>query len=392
MGKVSNPYNLEIKDDYNSYAEIKKSYNYDGVYGPIPDENGFVNLDYYARDYIADYANVTSIPEENQKYLDSGILPISMNNSFSGLTMCTEIDLSKLNVSHCKKMNYLFYKSDSKDIEVPSMNIIGIEDWNTISLENIDNLLSGTKSTNELNLSKWNVTNVISLINCFDDTEDIPSLNLSNWNLAKFNTFNNLFGGYTNNDPEGNLQTFCHKINMSNWNTSHITDLSTMFYYCSTLEELNVSRWDVSNITNVTKMFAGDSEGLGAESQLKTIIGLETWDISNWKTLDNFLVRAFHLEKFDISTWNTKNITSFNSTFAAMCSGNWQVTLEDVDIKFPIFDMTNCISVDSMFNDSYSLILTKYKIHFKNVPRSLNLELIHYNGKPENIIIDNYID
>ena len=74
----------------------EEEYNYDGTYGPIPDENGLVDLSYYARDYISNYRNITTIPEENQKYLDSGLKASNMSNMFHSCTYLTNVDISKI--------------------------------------------------------------------------------------------------------------------------------------------------------------------------------------------------------------------------------------------------------------------------------------------------------
>ena len=39
-------------------------------YGPLPNENGEIDLGNYAKDYIANYLGITELPEGNKKYLD----------------------------------------------------------------------------------------------------------------------------------------------------------------------------------------------------------------------------------------------------------------------------------------------------------------------------------
>ena len=45
------------------------------------------------------------------------------------------------------------------------------------------------------------------------------------------------------------------KLDLSDWNTSNVTDMSYMFYSCESLEELNISTWDTSSVTNMRSMF-----------------------------------------------------------------------------------------------------------------------------------------
>ena len=41
---------------------------------------------------------------------------------------------------------------------------------------------------------------------------------------------------------------------ISNWNTSNVTDMSFMFYDCESFNQ-DISDWDVSNVTNMSSMF-----------------------------------------------------------------------------------------------------------------------------------------
>lgn len=43
-------------------------------------------------------------------------------------------------------------------------------------------------------------------------------------------------------------------IDIENFNTSRVTDMSYMFAYCSSLKSLDVSKWNTSNVTNMTSL------------------------------------------------------------------------------------------------------------------------------------------
>ena len=45
----------------------------------------------------------------------------------------------------------------------------------------------------------------------------------------------------------------------SNFNTNNVTDMNSMFYGCSSLNELNLSHFQVNNATNINGMFDGCS-------------------------------------------------------------------------------------------------------------------------------------
>ena len=48
-------------------------------------------------------------------------------------------------------------------------------------------------------------------------------------------------------------------INLSNFNTNKVTDMSCMFRECSSLEELNLSNFNTNNVNNMIGMFEGCS-------------------------------------------------------------------------------------------------------------------------------------
>lgn len=52
---------------------------------------------------------------------------------------------------------------------------------------------------------------------------------------------------------------YCSKLtslDLSNFNTSKVTNMSDMFYGCSKLTSLNLSSFDTSDVTNMSNMFS----------------------------------------------------------------------------------------------------------------------------------------
>jgi surface protein len=58
-------------------------------------------------------------------------------------------------------------------------------------------------------------------------------------------------------------------LDVSNWNTSNVTNMNYMFSLCRSLQTLDVSGWNTSNVTNIASMF-------GACRSLQTLIGGRT--------------------------------------------------------------------------------------------------------------------
>lgn len=60
------------------------------------------------------------------------------------------------------------------------------------------------------------------------------------------------------NSDSKNMFYFCSNLttlDLSNFDTSNITDMSYMFGFCSALTTLDVSKWDTSNVVDMNEMF-----------------------------------------------------------------------------------------------------------------------------------------
>jgi len=47
------------------------------------------------------------------------------------------------------------------------------------------------------------------------------------------------------------------ELNLNNFNTNNVTDMSDMFKGCKLLKELNISNFNINNVTNMKGMFTG---------------------------------------------------------------------------------------------------------------------------------------
>ena len=113
-------------------------------------------------------------------------------------------------------------------------------------------------------------------------------------------------------------------VDTTGWNTSNVTNMSSMFYLCSALTNLDVSKWDTSNVTDMNCMFQS----------------------------------CFSLLTLDISNWDTSKVTNMSSMFDG-CWGLRTIT--------GVIDMKSCTSYDGMFTGC--LLTSPVKI--KNPPSGI---------------------
>ena len=79
----------------------------------------------------------------------------------------------------------------------------------------------------------------------FSYCSSLTSLDVSNWNTSNVN----------------NMSTIFHKcsklttLDLSNWNTSNVTDMNNVFSYCPSLTSLDINNWHTSKVTNIEGIF-----------------------------------------------------------------------------------------------------------------------------------------
>lgn len=102
-------------------------------------------------------------------------------------------------------------------------------------------------------------------------------------------------------------------INLRNTSlASNITDLSTAFYNDKAVEEIDMTGFDTSHITNMRNMF-------NDANHLKTIIGIEGWDVSKVTDMNHMFANDNNLQTIDgIGEWNVSNATDISHMFACI--------------------------------------------------------------------------
>ena len=83
------------------------------------------------------------------------------------------------------------------------------------------------------------------MIHMFDNCESIVNLNISNFNTSLVTNFTYLFNNCVS----------LVKLNISNFNTARVTDFSYMFNNCRSLLELNLEHFDTRQVKTMNHTF-----------------------------------------------------------------------------------------------------------------------------------------
>jgi len=117
-------------------------------------------------------------------------------------------------------------------------------------------MFNDCESLTTLDLSNFNTSNVTNMRSMFNDCESLTTLDLSNFNTSNVTNMRSMF-----NDCES-LTT----LDLSNFNTSNVTNMSSMFYGCLYLNTLNITGWNFQNVNYIAQILMNCSN-------LTTIVG-----------------------------------------------------------------------------------------------------------------------
>lgn len=121
---------------------------------------------------------------------------------------------------------------------------------------------------------------------------------------------------------------------LANLNTEAVTDMSSMFYYCTSLKSLDLSTFNTANVTDMSGMF------FSCDSL--TSLNVSGFNTSKVTKMDNMFNTCPQLLALDVSSFNTENVTSMDRMFT-YCK-----KLKTLDLKN--FDTRKVTSMDYLFN------------------------------------------
>ena len=137
-------------------------------------------------------------------------------------------------------------------------------------------------------------------------------------------------------------------IDLSNFDTSNVTNMSYMFYGCESLTSIDLSNFNTSKVTNISSMF-NDCRGL-------TSIDLSNCNTSNVTNMNAMFTFCSGLTSIDLSNFDTSNVTSMNYMFNA-CSG-----LTSIDIRsFSSIKLSSCNSMLNSVKSTCKVYVNKSK-------------------------------
>ena len=127
---------------------------------------------------------------------------------------------------------------------------------------------------------------------------NVLEIDLSNFDTSKVTNMSNMFLGMSN----------LTSLNLSNFDTSQVTNMAGMFFNILLLTTLDFSSFNTSKVTSMSNMF-NNMPSL-------TTLDLSSFDTSNVTDMRYMFSDMRNLTTLDLSNFNTSQVTNMNGMFS----------------------------------------------------------------------------
>ena len=220
------------------------------------------------------------------------------------------------------------------------------------------------KNILEIDLSNFDTSEVTNMGGMFYGMSNLTTLNVSHFDTSKVTDMSLMFHGMRD----------LSVLNLSSFNTSQVTDMHNMFYGMSNLTTLNVSNFDTSKVTDMGLMFYGMSN--------LTTLDLSNFDTSKVTNMGNMFSSMTNLTSLNLSSFNTSKVTDMGFMFygipnlTSLDLSNFD-TSKTTKMSFMFYGMRKLTALNlSSFNTSQ---VTDMSGMFSSMPSLTSLNLSHFD-------------
>ncbi|MCR5021279.1 BspA family leucine-rich repeat surface protein [Ruminococcus sp.] len=222
-----------------------------------------------------------------------------------------------------------------------------IAEKGTVLPENSRDLFDNFNECTFIDLSNADTSNVTDMSFMFAFCDSLKTVDFSNINTSNVKSMSGLFYGCRN----------LTSLDLSSFYTRRVTSMSYMFSKCESLTSLDISSFITSNVTNMGSMFS-DCTNL-------TTLDLRNFDTSKVTDMREMFYGCSGLTSLDVSSFDTKKVWSSKSMFEN-CSN-----LTSIDLSG--FDASNIKYIEKMFKDCSKLKTISLGDKYTNIPRETYL-------------------
>ncbi|MGV8086373.1 MAG: BspA family leucine-rich repeat surface protein [Candidatus Woesearchaeota archaeon] len=227
-------------------------------------------------------------------------------------------------------------------------------------------------------ISEWNTTCITDMNSMFENSNFNQPI--GNWDTSNVISMRKMFSEATEfNQPIGN------------WNTSNVIDMSNMFKGATSFNQ-EIGNWDTHNIIDTSNMFNGAAlfnQELGNwdtssirnmnwmfQSAYAFNQDISSWDTSELTTIQGMFNYAYAFNQ-DISSWNTDKIISMKGVFSNATSFNQPIGNWNTG---GVTDMDSMLNGAVSFNQDISNWDTGSAYLMTNMLTGTNLSIENYDA------------
>lgn len=252
--------------------------------------------------------------------LESIEITLTAENTGKGVTLYFESSSQLQTIINKTKANTVVFDSDIPTTKHTSTGTLDIFNTNadTYCSENILHIFNpdGGKVIAPSNCEKMFVYLKVDTL----DFKNLDTSNVTDGEMMFANTTaRQIFLNDWNTSKITNLASmfyYCKQLevlNLSNWNTSNVTSTYQFLWHCNKLTSIDVSSFDTSNISNMNRMF-------GECYSLLEIKGLENFDTHSAQGLAAMFQNCKSLKELDVSSFDTSNASWLHYMFSGCTS------------------------------------------------------------------------
>ena len=211
------------------------------------------------------------------------------------------------------------------------------------------------KNILEIDLSNFDTSEVTNMGGMFYGMSNLTTLNVSHFDTSKVTDMSLMFHGVRD----------LSALNLSSFNTSQVTDMHNMFYGMSNLTTLDLSNFDTSKVTNMGNMFSSMTN--------LTSLNLSSFNTSKVTDMCFMFYGIPNLTSLDLSNFDTSkttkmsfmfygmrkltalNLSSFNTSQVTDMSGMFSSMPSLTSLNLSHFDTSKVTDMHFMFRDTSNL-------------------------------------
>ena len=191
------------------------------------------------------------------------------------------------------------------------------------------NMFNGIQEIIAIDLSEFDSSKVIDMSYMFSECSNLASLDLRNLKLSSVKYFNSMFQSCIS----------LTRIDLSNLDASSAITMAGMFSHCTSLTYINLSNLKLGAVKNMSYLFN--------QCNYVSKIDLLNLDTKSVENMSHMFAQCTALKSLNLSSFDTSSVTDMEEMFSNTC------TLESLDLSN--FNTRSLISMKKMFFNSVYL-------------------------------------